>query len=275
MSHLNRKSLTAALLTVCLLAVLPACGESPSTQPAAEVNAQATPPAAVAEPAAAPANDAKLATAEQKVSYGFGLQMGSNLKEMPFDLDVEAVLAGIRDIIADKQPRISQEDLQMAMAEVQQKVMTKATAQGESNRVAGEKFLAENGKKEGIKTTASGLQYQVIEEGKGATPTAEDTITAHYKGTLLDGSTFDSSYDRGEPATFPVSGVIKGWTEALQLMKVGSKYRLFIPANLAYGERPAGRKIGPNSTLIFDIHLLAIEPKSAAPQASEHEGHAH
>jgi FKBP-type peptidyl-prolyl cis-trans isomerase FklB len=153
--------------------------------------------------------------------------------------------------------------VQQVMQDFQKKMMAKQMAAREEglgkNKAEGEKFLADNKKKEGIKTTASGLQYKVITAGTGKTPKATDTVKTHYRGTLINGTEFDSSYKRGEPAEFPVNGVIKGWTEALQLMKEGAKWQLFIPSELAYGERGAGRDIGPNSTLIFDIELISVK----------------
>src|SRR5213593_525626 len=145
----------------------------------------------------------------------------------------------------------------------------KQKAAADKNASEGTKFLEENKKKEGVKTTASGLQYKVVKEGTGAQPKANDTVTVNYRGTLINGTEFDSSYKRGEPATFPVNGVIKGWTEALQLMKVGSKYQLFVPSSLAYGERSVSPEIGPNATLIFEVELLdAKPPPTPAPQAA-------
>lgn len=202
-------------------------------------------------------------TQEEKISYAIGSQIGSSLKADEVAIVPEQFLAGVLDAIEGKEAKLTPEQMQQTMMalqqELQQKQMEKATAAAEENTAAGKKFLEENGKKEGVVTTKSGLQYKVIEEGKGEKPTATDKITAHYHGTLIDGTVFDSSVNRGEPIQFPVSGVIAGWTEALQLMPVGSKWRLFIPSDLAYGERGAGGDIGPNSTLIFDVELISID----------------
>jgi FKBP-type peptidyl-prolyl cis-trans isomerase FklB len=203
-----------------------------------------------------------LTTPKQKTSYALGVNIGSNLKAQDLDLDATALAAGVSDALNGK-PAMSQEEVHATLTAFQQEVMTKMQAkekvEGEQNLKAGEAFLAENAKKEGVKTTASGLQYKILKEGDGPTPKATDTVKVNYKGTLIDGTVFDSSYDRGEPATFPVNEVIPGWTEALQMMKVGSKWQLFVPAKLAYGEHSPSPKIGPNSTLIFDVELLGIE----------------
>ena len=178
-------------------------------------------------------------------------------------INPDALAAAMKDIFAGAKPQLTDEEVQQVMQDFQKKMMAKQMAAREEglakNKGEGEKFLAENKKKEGVKTTASGLQYKVIKDGTGKTPKATDTVKTHYRGTLINGTEFDSSYKRGEPAEFPVNGVIKGWTEALQLMKEGAKWQLFIPSNLAYGERGAGQAIGPNATLIFDIELLDIE----------------
>lgn len=202
---------------------------------------------------------------KEKISYAIGLSVGRNMKGDGLDteVDVAVIMKGLQDGLSGAKPTFDDAQLRAAMMGLQQRVMEKrngaAKAAGETNKKAGEAFLAENGKKDGVKTTASGLQYKVIKEGDGAMPKATDKVKTHYKGTLLDGTEFDSSYARNEPAVFPVNGVIKGWTEVLQLMKVGSKYQVFIPSGLAYGEDGAGEKIGPNSTLIFDVELLNIE----------------
>jgi FKBP-type peptidyl-prolyl cis-trans isomerase len=155
-----------------------------------------------------------------------------------------------------------QKDVQTKRAAIQEK-------EGKANKEEGTKFLTANKSKPGVKVTASGLQYEILKEGKGPKPGASDTVTTHYKGTLINGKVFDSSYDRGEPATFPVNGVIKGWTEALQMMPVGSKWKLFIPSDLAYGPRGAGADIGPDATLVFEVELVSIAGKEAAPAKTE------
>ncbi len=181
------------------------------------------------------------------------------------------LVAGIKDAIAGK-PQLTPDQIKETMTAFEKDMEQKQKAAADKNASEGTKFLEENKKKEGVKTTASGLQYKVVKEGTGAQPKANDTVTVNYRGTLINGTEFDSSYKRGEPATFPVNGVIKGWTEALQLMKAGSKYQLFIPPNLAYGERAVGPDISPNSTLIFDVELMDVKPPasgaSPAPSAS-------
>ncbi len=203
-----------------------------------------------------------LDTEDQKASYGIGLQMGGQLAPAESHIDMDAFLAGIRDGMAGNEPAVPQADLQTALQSLTQRVneeeMDRRAAAGEANAAEGETFLAENAQKEGVKVTDSGLQYEVLEEGDGPKPGPEDDVTIQYKGTLIDGTQFDSSYDRGEPATFNVGGVIQGFSEGLQLMSVGSKYRFFIPSDLAYGPAGSGRNIGPNATLIFEVELLGI-----------------
>ena len=215
----------------------------------------------------APAADPDLKDQKEKVSYSIGLDIGSTLKRQLIDVNEETMNRGIQDGLSGAKPLMSDEQMKETMAAFQKDMMAKQAAAkkeaGAKNAEEGKKFLAENKTKEGVKTTADGLQYKVEKEGTGANPKATDTVKVNYRGTTIDGKEFDSSYKRGEPATFPVNRVIKGWTEALQLMKVGSKYKLFIPAELAYGERGAGADIGPDSTLIFDVELLGIEPAAA------------
>ncbi|ALP53063.1 hypothetical protein Tel_07790 [Candidatus Tenderia electrophaga] len=196
---------------------------------------------------------------KQRFSYIVGLQIGQQLKNDNIELDEDAFLAAIQDVAAGKQPQLSQSQIQDTLQRVQQQRASVAQQAGEENRRQGEEFLVENAKKSGVKKTDSGLQYKVIEEGKGEKPKASDTVVVHYRGTLIDGTEFDSSYSRGEPATFPVNGVIQGWQEALQMMREGSKWQIYVPADLAYGSRGAGAQIGPNSTLIFDVELLDIK----------------
>lgn len=222
---------------------------------------------------------AELKTEKDKVSYSIGLDIGSTFKKQDMDIDPAALLKGLQDGVAGAKPLMTEEQMKETMSTYSKSMMEKHTAaakeEGAKNLAAGEKFLAENKGKSGVKTTASGLQYKVLKEGNGATPKETDTVETHYRGTLLDGKEFDSSYKRNQPASFPVNRVIKGWTEALQMMKVGSKYELWIPPNLAYGERGAGEDIGPNETLHFEVELLGIKPAeapasepSAAPSAS-------
>ncbi|WP_417392178.1 FKBP-type peptidyl-prolyl cis-trans isomerase [Gimesia sp.] len=199
---------------------------------------------------------------KQKVSYGIGFNLGQNLMRDQLDLDPQILAKGIVDAMTKQKPQMTEEEIrdtllafQKELRDQQEAKMKKAQAE---NVTKGKKFLEANAKKEGVKTTKSGLQYKVIKSGKGKTPTDKDSVTTHYRGTLIDGTEFDSSYKRNQPATFPVSGVISGWTEALQLMKEGDKWQLFIPSDLAYGERGSGPDIGPNEVLIFDIELLKV-----------------
>ncbi|MBQ0720170.1 MAG: FKBP-type peptidyl-prolyl cis-trans isomerase [Gammaproteobacteria bacterium] len=201
----------------------------------------------------------KYTSTEQKVSYGIGRQMGDQLAGSPFDeLDLQSVLDGISDAFTSQPSQISTEEMKAAFEAVNERVQKKQAETAGQLTAEGEKFLADNAQRAGITVTASGLQYEVLSEGKGAMPSSSAKVRTHYHGTLLDGTVFDSSYDRGEPAEFPVNGVIAGWTEALQLMKEGAKWRLYVPSALAYGEKGAGGAIGPHATLIFDVELLAI-----------------
>lgn len=201
----------------------------------------------------------KFSTVESQASYGIGLQMGEQLRANPFaGLDIEAVQCGLADAFTGQAAQVDNETLGKAFNEIH-KIMQASKAEKFKAVIAqGEAYLTENAKRDEVTVTASGLQYEVLTAGDGALPTAASTVRTHYHGTLLDGSVFDSSYNRGEPAEFPVNGVIKGWTEALQLMPVGSKWRLHVPSGLAYGEQGAGGAIGPHTTLVFDVELLDI-----------------
>ena len=205
-------------------------------------------------------NKPQLKDLKDKVSYSIGLDLGFNFKKQNLELNPDALLAGVKDALGGKQPLLNENEVKETMTALTKQIEDKQKALAEQNVKDGEKFLAENKKKEGVKTTASGLQYKVIKEGTGPQPKLTDSVVANYRGTLINGTEFDSSYKRGQPATFPLTGVIKGWTEALQLMKVGSKYQLFIPASLAYGDRGMGPDLGPNSTLIFEVELVGIQP---------------
>jgi len=195
---------------------------------------------------------------KDKVSYSIGMAMGKDIKRQSIDIDPDILAKGIKDVLSGGKVLLTDQEVSETMAAFQKEMIAKL---GEKNKGEGEAFLAENKKKEGVKTLPSGLQYKVIKAGTGKKPTLTDAVTTHYRGTLIDGTEFDSSYRRGQPATFPVNGVIPGWTEALQLMEVGAKWQLFIPSNLAYRERGAGGTIGPNATLIFEIELISIEEK--------------
>ena len=226
---------------------------------------------AAGESAAKPLKIEDLNNQKKKVSYAIGLDIGKNFKERAMDIDMEILIQGLRDAQGGGQPLLNAEEIQKVMTQFQQNMMKaeqeKRMGQAQGNKAKEEAFLKENAKKPGIKITASGLQYMVISTGTGPLPKLTDTVKVHYRGTLLDGTEFDSSYKRNQPAVFQLKGVIKGWTEALQLMKVGSKYQIFLPSNLAYGENGAGQVIGPNATLIFEVELLSIE--KTAPAAAK------
>lgn len=203
---------------------------------------------------------AELDTDYKMLSYGLGLNIGTGIAQQGVpELDVDSLLAGIRESVAGDEPRISQQELSEAVARIQQLEADKMQQLAQANLEEGAAFLAENGKRDGIITTESGLQYEVLDKGEGESPTAESIVNTHYHGTLIDGSVFDSSVEKGEPIEFAVNQVIPGWTEALQLMKVGSKWRLYVPANLAYGEYSPGPDIPPQSTLIFEVELLGFK----------------
>ncbi|MCC9136009.1 FKBP-type peptidyl-prolyl cis-trans isomerase [Pontibacter silvestris] len=195
---------------------------------------------------------------KDKISYIIGRDMASNLRKQGIDIEAEPFIQGMKEVLAGKPSSLSNADIQQAMMALQQELGQKQNAQGGENKKAGEEFLAANKNKEGVKTLPSGLQYEVLSEGSGKSPSKNDQVTTHYHGTLIDGTVFDSSYERGQPATFPVNGVIAGWTEALQLMKEGAKWRLYVPSDLAYGSQGAGDVIGPNTTLIFDVELISV-----------------
>jgi len=203
-----------------------------------------------------------LKTNPQKAGYSIGIDFASSLKSQGLDIDFNSVILGIQDTMKGKKPLLSQEERAKATLVLQKQMMAKREAKmaklGAENKKKGKAFLAANKKKAGVETLKSGLQYKILKHGDGPSPKATDQVTTNYRGTLIDGTEFDSSYKRGKPATFPVKGVIQGWQEALQKMKVGDKWQLVIPPNLAYGKRGAGETIGPNATLIFEIELLKI-----------------
>ena len=204
----------------------------------------------------------ELKTDKDKTSYSMGVATGTQMKRQSIDVDVDIFAKGLKDSISGGKLQMTEQEIQETLKTFQQALAAKQAEKSkqlaDTNRKEGEAFLAENKKKEGVKTLPSGLQYKMLTEGSGKMPKETDTVTTHYRGTLLDGTEFDSSFKRGQPASFPVNGVIKGWTEALQLMKEGSKWQLFIPSDLAYGERGAGGQIGPNATLIFEVELISI-----------------
>lgn len=213
--------------------------------------------------ASKPSDNIELKSKRAKISYSIGVDIGENLKSQEMDIDLDVMLAAIKDVLSNKKKRMTDDEIMDTLLELRKEVMEKMRKKRnkliKENLAKGEEFLAENKKNQDVVTLSSGLQYKVLTQGEGQIPTENDTVSVHYIGKLIDGSEFDNSYVRGEPATFPVTGVIEGWKEALQIMKVGSKWELFIPAGLAYGERGAGSMIGPNETLIFTVELLSIE----------------
>ncbi len=202
------------------------------------------------------AQDDKLATDEAKVSYGLGMMIGESISRQYDDLDYDLLFEALKAQAEGEETLITIDEAQAALQEQQQAAAAAAAAE---NSAAGEAFLAENAAREEVTVTDSGLQYEVLTEAEGAKPTVDDTVSVHYVGTLMDGTEFDSSVSRGEPATFPLQGVIPGWTEGVQLMSVGSKFRFVIPSDLAYGDRGAGQAIGPGETLVFEVELLEIQ----------------
>jgi len=202
-----------------------------------------------------------LKSQKEKMSYIIGMDIGNNLKKQLIDVDPNIFARGIKDALSGGKPLLTEQEIQETMAVFQKEMMVKQAEVAKKNKAEGEAFLAENKKKEGVKTLPSGLQYKVIKAGTGKKPKLTDTVTAHYRGTLINGTEFDSSFRRGQPVNFQVSSVIPGWTEALQLMEEGAKWQLFIPSNLAYGEQGAGRDIGPGSALIFEVELISVQEK--------------
>ncbi len=224
---------------------------------------------------------ADLKTEDDNISYSLGFSMGSRFIRDGLDINLEMFQEGIKDGFTGSKQILNEEEMQKTMMALQQKMMAKRQTEhmkemeerrnlGEANKEKGEKFLEVNKAKEGVTTLESGLQYRILKKGTGASPKATDTVKCHYKGTTIDGREFDSSYKRGEPATFALNRVIKGWTEGLQLMKEGGKWEFFVPSELAYGEKGAGPNIGPNEVLIFEVELLGIEtPKTEEPQEKD------
>jgi len=220
--------------------------------------------AALALSGAAFAADApELKSDKEKISYSIGMDIGGNLKRQSVEVDPDILAKGLKDSYGGGKTILTEEEARKSITDFQKTLMAKQAETmhklAEKNKADGAKFLSENAGKEGVKTLPSGLQYREIAPGTGKSPKSTDTVTTHYKGTLIDGTEFDSSYKRGQPATFQVSGVIPGWTEALQLMKEGAKWQLFVPSKLAYGERGAGQAIGPNATLVFEVELLSVK----------------
>jgi FKBP-type peptidyl-prolyl cis-trans isomerase len=253
---------------VMLLGHAPAQNAPAATQPSKPASAQSTPKTPAAKKPATAARPATpgvaLTTQKQKNSYALGMSIGLGLGKQGVGKSIDPTLAarGLRDALTGSKTAMTEDEMKAALQLLRTEVTTaqdaKAKEAGSANRKEGDVFLAENKSKDGVKVLPDGLQYKVLTEGNGPKPAATDTVTVNYRGTLINGKEFDSSYKRGQPASFPVNGVIKGWTEALQLMPVGSKYQLFIPADLAYGDRGAGADIAPGDTLIFEVELLSI-----------------
>ncbi len=244
----------------------PAATTPKASSPATSAAKGQTPAAKRPATAAKTAAPLTLKTSKDKFSYALGMKMGANLHKQSVPVDANILARGLKDGLAGAKTLLTDEEAQAAIVEVQtdlrKKQQEKMQVDGAANKKEGESFLAANKGKEGVVTLPSGLQYKILKEGTGPKPTATDSVVCNYRGTLINGTEFDSSYKRGQPATFPVTGVIKGWTEALQLMPVGSKWQLFIPSDLAYGERGPAPEIGSNATLIFEVELLSIEDKS-------------
>jgi len=248
---------------------VPAAQQAPVTKDA-QAPAAKSKQAAATKPAQTPATKTlkplTLDTPKDKLSYAIGMNFGGSLHKQSVEVDTNILVRGLRDSLAGGKTLLTEEEsrsvITQLQAEMRKKQEEKMAQAGEANMKAGQEFLAANKSKDGVVTLPSGLQYKIVQAGTGAKPTASDSVVCNYRGTLINGTEFDSSYKRGQPATFPVSGVIKGWTEALQLMPVGSKWQLFVPADLAYGARGAGPGIGPNSTLIFEVELISIQAKS-------------
>jgi FKBP-type peptidyl-prolyl cis-trans isomerase len=260
---------TLILPAALLIAVAVAAGAQ-SGKPAAKPAAPAQKPAAQSAPATpAPTSQAAGMSLNDKASYVIGYNLGRTLKQNEVQANSDLINKGLAAGLSGAKAMLTDEEMQSTMQAFQQQVQGQQQAKqkvlGEKNKTEGEAFLAKNKARPGVKTTASGLQYEVLKEGTGASPKPTDTVTVNYKGTLMDGTTFDSSYDRGQPATFVLNQVIPGWTEGVQLMKPGAKYKFYLPANLGYGEQGAGGVIGPNAPLVFEVELLSVGQPAAAP----------
>src|SRR5262249_6151239 len=272
-----RKPLIVLRATLMAGAVLlgSAAGQQPAAKgqkaPAKPSPTPAATPSPTPTPAAKPSPASPFTDQKDKVSYAIGMSIATSIRRQPVEVNPDVLAEGLKDGLAGK-AKMSEEESREVLKQLQSDLQAKAAERakaaeaereksGEANKKEGDAFLAANKTKEGVKTLPSGLQYKIVKEGTGPKPTASDTVTCNYRGTLINGTEFDSSYKRGQPASFAVSGVIKGWTEALQLMPVGSKWDLYIPPDLAYGARGAGGDIGPNATLLFEVELLSIQGK--------------
>ena len=246
--------------------------QKPAAKPAPKSSTTAPHPKAAENKGEKPSSPIVLKTQKEKVSYALGMAIGHNLAREGVDVDTAIVLRGLIDAVTGAKPLLTEDEARTVVQTLQQETLARREAEmktrGDANKKEGEAFLAENKKKEGVVTLASGVQYKIVKQGNGPKPVITDTVVCNYRGTLINGKEFDSSYKRGQPATFPVNAVIKGWTEMLQLMPVGSQYQVWIPAELAYGSQ-APPDIGPNATLIFDIELISIQEKPAEGKAPE------
>jgi FKBP-type peptidyl-prolyl cis-trans isomerase len=263
-------TLAAVLLVAAAGAALGQPSGQPAQKPSAATAQPAQKPAATtAQPSAAPSG--KPESLQDRASYTIGLNLGKSLKTNEIQANVDLIVKGLQDGLGGGQTLLTDEEMQSCMQTLQQQVTAQQEAKrkaiGEKNKAEGEAYLAKNKERPGVKTTASGLQYEVLTEGTGPVPKATDSVTVNFKGTLMDGTVFDSTYDRKEPVTFALNQVVPGWTEGLELMKVGSKYKFYIPSALGFGERGAGNGIGPNAPLVFEVELLSIG-KPAEPAAT-------
>jgi len=265
-----KNTLSVALMLVACFLVPAARAQQPPAPPSPAAKPQTPPAAQPAEPNAASEDVSPFKSQAQKTSYAIGMSLGRSFRRQSLDIDFEALEQGIKDELAGSKTLLTDTELQATLAQLQtdlrKKQQEKQQELAAKNKKEGDAFLEANKAKEGVVVLPSGLQYKILQVGTGPKPAASDSVVCNYRGTLIDGTEFDSSYKRGQPATFGVSRVIKGWTEALQLMPVGSKWQLFVPADLAYAERGNGPTIGPNSTLIFEVELISIQEK-AAPAA--------
>ena len=262
------KRMGMAVLALGLCACAVHAQQAPAKSPAPPAKTQATPPAkAPAGGSQATTPAAGFKTQKEKVSYAIGMEMGKGVKAQGLDLDPSVLAAGLRDALSGAKPQMSEEDLKQVLSslqqEMRQKQMQAQEAAAMENKTKGDAFMADNAKKEGVVALPDGLQYKILTAGQGKKPAESDTVLCNYKGTFVDGSEFDSSAQAGKPVPFEVKNVIPGFKEVLQLMPVGSKWQVFVPSNLAYGERGAGGVIGPNATLIFEIELVSIADSSA------------
>jgi FKBP-type peptidyl-prolyl cis-trans isomerase FklB len=265
-------NLTTPLLLACACLSASAMAQDGTASKQASTSQTAPATGSQSAPAATPVIPG-LPTKKDQVSYALGMNVGKGLHRESIDVDPNMIMQGLKDAMSGGKTLMTDDQAQQTMvqlqAEVREQEDAKRKAAAQTNMTKGQAFLAANKTKPGVETLPSGLQYKIIKQGTGPKPTLNDIVTCNYKGTLIDGTEFDSSYKRGEPATFPVKGVIKGWTEALQLMPVGSKFELVLPPDLAYGEHGAGQDIGPNETLVFEVELISIKPADEKPQGMQ------